>query len=251
MVPLISGQGYFTFHYKPTKHTQPRGWEKRTNNHGLGLTPSARREKFVTLLCSFLCICGLSRVCIWAKFPQAIRITDSSFHIGQPGLWILLSSLVAFFCWLPFSVLPWDLAFPHPLLVCWGILCTSPLCGFHTKTDKVSSDWPTPTQTNATYRAIHLHVAISSLQLVLEGGHIRFRWFHTCTENLGLPFFFYSFLMTEVILLWLADLEWVLRLKSLWGQLTIPIDFLSAFFSSFFPSLEILFITWTHHIMLH
>ena len=34
-----------------TQHTQPRGWkERRTNNHGLGLAPSAKREgKSVTL----------------------------------------------------------------------------------------------------------------------------------------------------------------------------------------------------------
>ena len=51
MVFLISGQGYFTFLYN-TQSTQPRGWTKRrTNNHALGLTPSARREKSMTILC--------------------------------------------------------------------------------------------------------------------------------------------------------------------------------------------------------
>ena len=71
VVSLISGQGYFTFLYKHTKHNihNRGGWKKRrTNNHRLGLAPSARRE---TLLCSFLCICGLSRACIRAKFPHS------------------------------------------------------------------------------------------------------------------------------------------------------------------------------------
>ena len=38
-----------------TQHTQPSGWKKRkTNKHGPELAPSARREKFVTLLFAFL-----------------------------------------------------------------------------------------------------------------------------------------------------------------------------------------------------
>ena len=52
----------------PTQHIQLRVWKKRrTNKHGLGLAPSASREKFMTRLCDFLCI-WLSRACIWAKF---------------------------------------------------------------------------------------------------------------------------------------------------------------------------------------
>ena len=95
------------------QHTQPRGWKKRrTNKHGLGLVPSARREKFVTLLCSFLCICGLSQTCIRAKFPQSHQergITLSRWPIHPlspqaqaPALFFdcpLLST--AFFCSLP------------------------------------------------------------------------------------------------------------------------------------------------------
>ena len=45
--------------------------EKRTNKHGLGLAPSARRKKFVTLLYSFLCIYELSWACIRSKFPHS------------------------------------------------------------------------------------------------------------------------------------------------------------------------------------
>ena len=45
--------------------------ENRTNKHVLGLAPSVRREKFVTLLCSFLFICELSRPRIRAKLPQS------------------------------------------------------------------------------------------------------------------------------------------------------------------------------------
>ena len=63
---------HISFQTHKAQHTESRGWKKRrTNNHGLGFAPSARREKFMTLLRSFLCICELSRVCIRAKFPQS------------------------------------------------------------------------------------------------------------------------------------------------------------------------------------
>ena len=73
VVSLIFGPGYFTFLYGHAKYNihNQEGGGKRTNKHELGLAPSARREKFVTLLHSFLCICELSRACIRAKFPQS------------------------------------------------------------------------------------------------------------------------------------------------------------------------------------
>ena len=73
LVSLISGQGHFTLLYKHTRqHIQPRGWKKRrTKKYRLGLAPSARKEKFLTLFCGFLCICELSQVCIRAKFPHS------------------------------------------------------------------------------------------------------------------------------------------------------------------------------------
>ena len=144
-----------------TQHTQPRRWKKRrTNNH-------RRREKFVTLLCSFLCISGLSRACSQAKFPQShqerwlIPLTLANPASGSTGpcsrlpptsvdcslLWYDLLS--AFFCSL------WNLPSLVPLPVSWEISRASPLCEFHTKTDK-GILWlaltPTPTETNATHR---------------------------------------------------------------------------------------------------
>ena len=49
VVSLISGQGYFTFLYGRTEHNiHNREGGRKENKHGLGLAPSARREKFVT-----------------------------------------------------------------------------------------------------------------------------------------------------------------------------------------------------------
>ena len=101
VVFLISGQGisHFFTDTQPTTYTTERAEEKK-NKHGLGLAPSAKREKFLTLLCSSLCVCRLSQACIWAKFPQghkgrlthlptlanlASQSTGSSSHLSQPS----------------------------------------------------------------------------------------------------------------------------------------------------------------------
>ena len=98
--------GVFHISLQKTQHPQTRKWKKGTrNNHGLELAPSARREMFVTLLCSFLCICGLAQACIRAKFPQS-----------HQERWLILSRWTtrplspqalasALFCRLPCSVL--------------------------------------------------------------------------------------------------------------------------------------------------
>ena len=83
--------------------------------------PRARREKFVTLLCSFLYICGLARTCIRAKFPQS-----------HQERWLILSRWPtrrlspqalahALFCRLPCSV-DWFLLFCS-VLSCSGTFC--------------------------------------------------------------------------------------------------------------------------------
>ena len=51
---------------------------------------------------------------------------------------------------------------------------------------------------------------------------------------------------TVFIHLWLADLQRVLWPDSLWSA-----DCFFLLFSSLFPSPEIIFITWTYHIMIH
>ena len=72
VVSLISDQGYFTFLYGLTKRNiQSQEDGRKENNHRLGLAQSTQREKFVTLLCSSLCICRLLWACIRAKFPQS------------------------------------------------------------------------------------------------------------------------------------------------------------------------------------
>ena len=133
---------HFFTNSQDTTYTIQR-WKKwRTNKHGLGLAQSARKEKFVTLFCCFLCICGLSRACIRAKFPHS---QQERWHIlahwpprplgpqvfaprlAVSFLWLLLTALS---CWLPSSVL---------------------------RVGPLESDWhsptPTPTETNAQHRA--------------------------------------------------------------------------------------------------
>ena len=139
MVSLISGQRHFTLICK-TQHAQPRRWKKRrTNKHGLGFAPSARREKFVIILCGFL----------WAiasEYPSEIptqppgtlthpfaladmaseSIGPNSSLNSRLSLTVTFRRLLltAFFC-----SLPWDLAFPRLLPVSQETSRASPLCG--------------------------------------------------------------------------------------------------------------------------
>ena len=162
MVSLVSGQGYFLFLYRRTKHNI-HNWEGggKENKHRLGLAPSARRKKFMTLLHSFLCICELSWVCIWAKLPQSHQerwpilsrwptqpLGLQVLAVGFP--WLLLTTLS---CWLPCSVwLPSSV--DCLLLFCSGTLLSLVLfqscgksrmqtfcVGFVPKQTKGSSDW--------------------------------------------------------------------------------------------------------------
>ena len=145
---LQPGVFHISLQTHKTQHTYSRGWKKRrTNNHGLGLTPSPRRESFLPLLCSFLCICELSRACIRAKCPQHHRerwLILSGWPTRPLGLHVLAVAflwpsahpdfcrlLTALFCFLPR-----DLAFPRLLPVSLEISRASPLCGLRAKTDK-------------------------------------------------------------------------------------------------------------------
>ena len=65
------GISHFFTDTQNTTYTTERVEEKRTNKHRLGLAPNARREKFVTLLCSSPSICRLLQACIRARFPQS------------------------------------------------------------------------------------------------------------------------------------------------------------------------------------
>ena len=145
MVFLISGLGYFTF-LKPKHKIHNRvGGRKEEQNHGLGLAPSAIREKSVTL-CAFyvgqqvLVVVFLTSV-DWSPFCPALisRLT--------PSLDCNLI-LTALSCQLSLG-----LSFPRPLPVSWEISRANPLGGFRTKTNK-GILWlaPTPKETNAIYR---------------------------------------------------------------------------------------------------
>ena len=123
---IRSSSGFSHLRPQNITYTTERVEEKRPNKHRLKLASSARREKFVTLLCSSLCICRLSRgwwLCgNFALFERnshkVTRNADSSSHVGQPGVWIHTPSscsilLTALFCWLLssafFSILLWSL----------------------------------------------------------------------------------------------------------------------------------------------
>ena len=93
---------------------------------------------------------------------KVTKNVDSSSQIGQPCLWVHRSFsltvgfprllLTALSCWLPCSVHFFlFVAFSRLLPVSWEILCASPLCGVHAKTDK-GILWLAPTETNATDR---------------------------------------------------------------------------------------------------
>ena len=113
---LRPGVFHISLQTHKTQHKQSRGWKKRrTNNHGLGFAPIARREKCVTLLRGFLCICGLLRAYIRAKFPHSLThpltlaksASGSTCPSSRLSLTVGFSRLLwtALSCWLPCSVL--------------------------------------------------------------------------------------------------------------------------------------------------
>ena len=147
-----------------TQYTQPRGWKnKRTNKHGLGLAPSARRRRFLTLSQHSVLLWALSSVYPSESSTQPPGTLTHPLTLNNPAsgftgpcsslcshhsltiafFWFLLTALL---CWLP-----WDLAFPRLLPVSWEISRAS--VGFAPKQTEESSDWhsltPIPTETNA------------------------------------------------------------------------------------------------------
>ena len=86
---LRPGEFHIALQTQKTQHTQLRGWKKRrTNKHRLGLAPSTRREKFVTLFCGFL-------LAITSMYPSEIP-TQPPGTLTHPLMWLtwLLSSQV-------------------------------------------------------------------------------------------------------------------------------------------------------------
>ena len=84
--------------------------ERRTNEqYGLGSAPSARKGVFVTILCSFSCICWLSWACIFRETStKGTNNTDVfSRWLTQPLCRSSdLGSHLSDFCWLSFSGQP-------------------------------------------------------------------------------------------------------------------------------------------------
>ena len=126
------------------RYAQPIGWEKKNKrtNTDLGQLQAKEREVCVSILCSFSCICRLSRACI---------LRETTRHAN--------SSLTVFsLCLLLLTVLPLDCYLKPTVLLCAalsialsvfsgtflassisglaGDLELSPLCGFRAKIDK-------------------------------------------------------------------------------------------------------------------
>ena len=65
---LRPGAFHISLQTHKTQHTQPRGWKKREQTiTDLGYLQAQEGRN----LGHFLCICGLVRACIRAKFPQS------------------------------------------------------------------------------------------------------------------------------------------------------------------------------------
>ena len=149
---LRPGLFHISLREHKTQHTQPRGWKEREQaNTDLGLAPSARKEKFMTLLC-VAAFCGSMsyRESVFERNShQTTKNADSSSHVGQPGFWVhrslqspfvswLLSLLLTvLFCYALYCCLPSSVdcpvlfsVFPRLLPVSWEISRASPLCGF-------------------------------------------------------------------------------------------------------------------------
>ena len=99
------------------RKAQPRGCENKNQrtNTGLGQLQAQEREICVTILCSFSCICSLSRACI-------LHETSTKPRGMLTHLW--LSSLTASFCWPSFS---W-IAYLKPTVLLCPALSTDSLC---------------------------------------------------------------------------------------------------------------------------
>ena len=154
-VSLIFGQGYYTFLYKNTKHNihNQEGWRKENKQTRTWVGSKRKTEKFVTLLCSFLCLCGLSRACIRAKFLHSHQ--EHWLILSRRPIWPLIPQPLApaFFSWLSSSVHCFLLfcyeTFPSLVLFrSRRISRMHAICvGFGPKKTKGSSDWHTATAT--------------------------------------------------------------------------------------------------------
>ena len=196
VVSLISSQGYFTYLHEHTKHNKHKreGRRKRTNNHGLGLVPSPRREKSVYLWAST----SVYSRNISTKSPgtqthpltsanPASEYTDPSSRFSRPSdspdfcrlprstdCPVLSGSLLptALICRLVSSLpscvlLSLGSFFPRPLSTPREISRASPLYGFRTKKDK-GILWLAPTSTHRESNAPpHRITFVSSLRMPL------------------------------------------------------------------------------------
>ena len=129
--------------HKTQTYTTVRLEENENKQTRIWVGSSIKNEKFMTLLRSFLCICGLVRACIWVKFPQSHQelilprwsIRPLSPQAQAPSL----------FCWLVSSVIS-------------GTLLPSSSSGLKLfvwvsrQNKRIHSLTPTPIETNATHR---------------------------------------------------------------------------------------------------
>ena len=145
MVSLISGQEYFTFLYKHTKHNihnrevaERKNKQTSTDLGWLQVQEGGNLWHFP----SILCFCGLSQACIRAKFQHSHKehwLIHSRWPTRSLGPQVLAVTFLwpsasLNFCWLlspaDCPVQSLNLAFPRFLPVSWEISRASPLCEF-------------------------------------------------------------------------------------------------------------------------
>ena len=118
------------------RKTQPRGWKKRTNEHGLGSAPSVRKGESVTLYVLWANVSVYSN-----ETPtKATSHADFCWLYPSPSLDCSLEQ-TDLFCpsWsTELSLSSLGPSFPSSLSVSQKISPSGPLCGFRAKTDRVS-----------------------------------------------------------------------------------------------------------------
>ena len=116
-------QEHYMFLYGHTKNNRKGGRKNKRTNIGLGQLQVQEGEVYVTFLCNSLCICRLSRACIFREKKKPLTMLTSS-RISLPGLCRStgLSSRLSNFCWLFSS------PYLHLLTASFSWLCPSLDC---------------------------------------------------------------------------------------------------------------------------
>ena len=142
---VVSDQGHYSFHYRYAKLNREGGGKEQTNKYGLGSEGGSLCDTFVQLSVHLQAIADLY---FTRNFHKATRNADSSLAVFSHCLFLPTVSfsgqlsqadcslLPSFVNWLSLSSL--GPSFPRPLPVSQEISPSCPLCGFRTKTKRLS-----------------------------------------------------------------------------------------------------------------